>query len=373
MTDKIHFEEKLGKGFGILDETNFTQEFERIEDKLDDMNTDLRNITSVSLDYFNSLTTSSFAGCKFNDEYSKDNILEPWLANKSKHNTTWKILKTGKYGNYKRQGSENASSYLERIYSVAGICDENPSSCCLDNDCGLTKDQSCNKGDDCVYMTSCADLTNAITSVAFTGFLKSYDLEREMAADLGIECPLKLSDSTSLSCPTKDFALLGSQKSLMKVIDDYDSKITDTVSDLLNIRTTSVGSAMKHINTFLCSLDLSFVVTRYDQVKEEVCGTMLGGVTQINFSLWLLAFFLEVTALLACMLSTRLRGSSKADALAEYDQYDDPEHDNYDDHVSRRTSGRSSWRSRNDSFRTSGRSSGRFSWRSRNDSMLSVT
>ena len=62
-----------------------------------------------------------------------------------------------------------------------------------------------------------------------------------------------------------------------------------------------------------------------------------------------------------------------AAVTAEYDQYDDPEHDNYDDHVSRRTSGRSSWRSRNDSFRTSGRSSGRFSWRSRNDSMLSVT
>ena len=61
-------------------------------------------------------------------------------------------------------------------------------------------------------------------------------------------------------------------------------------------------------------MNISFVADGYNQDRDEVCETMLGGFSQINWGLWALGFFLELIALLANVLATRLRGYSKKEA-----------------------------------------------------------
>ena len=95
----------------------------------------------------------------------------------------------------------------------------------------------------------------------------------------------------------------------------YGKNITNTAESLVNIATTSVGEAMTQVQNFLCNMNVSFVAGRYSQVRDEVCGTMLGGFAQINFSLWILAIFLEMNAILINTLATRLRGISKREAM----------------------------------------------------------
>ena len=136
-----------------------------------------------------------------------------------------------------------------------------------------------------------------------------------MTADLGVECPTKLSDSSSLTCPTKEFVDLGNNKTLVGFVEAYGSNITNTADSLLSIATTSVGDSMEQVQEFLCNMNVSFVEGRYNQVRDEVCGTMLGGFAQINFSLFVLAIILEINAVLANMLAIRLRGISKREAI----------------------------------------------------------
>ncbi len=95
----------------------------------------------------------------------------------------------------------------------------------------------------------------------------------------------------------------------------YGRNITNTAESLVNIATTSVGEAMTQVQNFLCNMNVSFVAGRYSQVRDEICGTMLGGFAQINFSLWILAIFLETNAILINILSTRLRGISRREAM----------------------------------------------------------
>ena len=66
-------------------------------------------------------------------------------------------------------------------------------------------------------------------------------------------------------------------------------------------------------------MNITFVATGYEQVRDEVCETMLGGFTQINFGLWALGLWLEVIALLGVVLATRLRGDSRYEASERFD------------------------------------------------------
>lgn len=315
VTDKIDFEEKLDEGLKVLDGVNITEQFETVTKPLEDIQGTVGTLSSMTLDIFNDLTNVSLPICNFTDIYSKDNILKPWLANKDKDKTDWKILDGGDNGDYARKGGENATAYIKRIYNVVGVCKKDSSSCCLDDACSRKKDDSCNKGDDCILPDKCVEISEAITGKAYNGYLEAFDTEQKMSADLGVECPSELSDSTPLSCPTSEFEDMGHNKTLLSLVKAYSSNITDTATDLVGIATTSVGDAMVQVQKFLCNMNVSFIATRYGQVRNEVCGTMLGGFAQINFSLWMLAIFLEIIAILASVLSTRLRGISKREAM----------------------------------------------------------
>ena len=301
----------------VLENVNITESFQMVVGPLEDIQDNAANIGTKALNHFNKLTTTSYLGCEFSDEYTKDNILQPWEANKSKQNTTWKILTTGEVGDYKRQGQENATQYFERVYNVAGICSANTTSCCLGNNCSRNKEDSCNKGENCIFSSNCKLTSKNIVDEGFPGYLGAFDTEMKLSADLGVICPTKLSDSSPLSCPTKDFVNLNNNinKTLIGLVVEYRSNITQTETDLVNITTNSVGEAMVEIKKFLCNMNLSFIAGRYRQVQSQVCGKMLGGFAQINFALWMLAILLEINAILACILSTRLRGMSKREAF----------------------------------------------------------
>ena len=58
-------------------------------------------------------------------------------------------------------------------------------------------------------------------------------------------------------------------------------------------------------------MNVSFVERRYDEVKNDICGTMFGGIAQVNWALWLLGISLEIVAILSNILSVRLRGLSE--------------------------------------------------------------
>ena len=55
-------------------------------------------------------------------------------------------------------------------------------------------------------------------------------------------------------------------------------------------------------------MNVSFVERRYDEVKNDICGILFGGVAQITWALWLLGLSLELVAILAHLLVVRLRG-----------------------------------------------------------------
>jgi len=57
-----------------------------------------------------------------------------------------------------------------------------------------------------------------------------------------------------------------------------------------------------------------YVGKRYYNVRDELCGTMLGGFAQVNWALWVVGIFLESIAMLAYLLSKRLNGLNKKEA-----------------------------------------------------------
>lgn len=117
------------------------------------------------------------------------------------------------------------------------------------------------------------------------------------------------------TCPTTEFREIGQNRTLVGLIKAYGKNITKTSNSLVNITTTSVGGAMDEVHNFLCSMNTSlYVGRRYYSVRDEVCGTMLGGFAQVNWALWILGIFLELIAILANLLSKRLRGMSKKEA-----------------------------------------------------------
>eukprot|EP00957_Ditylum_brightwellii_P056145 4256532-Ditylum_brightwellii.AAC.1 len=98
---------------------------------------------------------------------------------------------------------------------------------------------------------------------------------------------------------------MGNDITLVALVTAYRANITGTADDLVDVASTSVGSAMDE--------------RRYDQIRNDVCMTMFGGLTQVNWALWVLALFLQATAILANVLSTRLQGVSSEQAQLDFD------------------------------------------------------
>ena len=131
-----------------------------------------------------------------------------------------------------------------------------------------------------------------------------------MSADLGVLCPTDLDDT----CPTQAFSSQYANVTLVGLLDDYKGKIIGTKDNLVILSQTSVGDVMIEVEDFLCSMNVSFVERRYDEVKNDICGILFGGVAQITWALWLLGLSLELVAILAHLLVVRLRGLSENEA-----------------------------------------------------------
>lgn len=317
VSDKVDFQAKLDQSLSILSDTNVTEQFSAVISPLEEVQHYVESITTTALDVLNQGTNINSASCPFNDVYTKDTILEPWTLHLLSDQTDWIVKETGTVASYDRDmdvgGSglpETPFQYMDRIYDAAGQCFQS-TSCCLNNVCGLNPGETCNGGTDCVY--PCEQLSTLI-NVGYVGYMQAYDMENKMSSDLGVVCP----NVNGITCPTLDFQTLGHSYTLLGLISDYEQNVTGTTDDLIQLGYTSVGDTMDEIKDFLCNMNVSFVERRYDQVvKEDICEMMFGGIAQIHWGLWILAFFLQLNAVLCNMLSTRFRGLTRKQAKME--------------------------------------------------------
>jgi len=161
------------------------------------------------------------------------------------------------------------------------------------------------------FIQSKIDKLSAVFEVGYDDLLNSSVTGSEMAADLGVRCPIV--DGSMIECPTKRFHDIGHVKTINALVEDYKYNITGTTETLVDISTTAIGEAPEEVQKLLCNMNVSFVADRYYQIRDEVCGPMFGGFAQVSWALWLLGLFLEVAAVLASVLSIRLRGQSRSE------------------------------------------------------------
>jgi hypothetical protein len=76
---------------------------------------------------------------------------------------------------------------------------------------------------------------------------------------------------------------------------------------------------MYEVEDFLCNMNVTFVNVRYDELKDDVCGKMFGGLAQIDVAFWVLGVTLEIVAILCSILSIRLRRTYDKDELDAMD------------------------------------------------------
>ncbi len=312
MTEKVNFQQKLDEGLERLDTINVSQSFQIVLGPLSDIHSILGSVSDSALSAINQVTSSNEFPCPFTDVYTKETIMEPWELNSPTAVTPYVIRDN--FGNpisYTRMASETAESYLGRIYNKAGVCSAE-SSCCiafdpLDPTCESEVYDDCDLGDNCVY--PCENLKLGIVE-GYKAFAMLYNKERRMNADLGVVCPADFDDS----CPTAEFKATYANTTLVGLIENYKVKIIGTKNSLVSLASTSVGGAMAEVEDFLCNMNVSFVERRYDEVKDDICIQLYGGVAQINWALWMLGISLEVIAILAHVLVVRLRGVSDKEA-----------------------------------------------------------
>lgn len=308
MTDKLDWQAKFEEGLAVIDDVNVTDIFaNQVLSPLDRIQEGIDMITVTGLGLINQGTTFNNDVCPFDDEYTKGDIMEPWLANTEKITTAWITKATGTNADYSRIGDESGSEYMARIYGdVAGVCSASDN-CCFEGTCvGLAAGAVCNGGTNCQY--PCAELGVLITT-SYTTYLDLNDMESGMTADLGLECP-----SEYTSCPTAEFMAAGNDETLVELLLAYEANITSTADSLVNLATTSVGDVMDEVQDLMCNMNVSFVKRRYDKIETEFCGRMLGGFAQVTWALWAIAVFLEIAAITANILSVRLHGTKTTDA-----------------------------------------------------------
>jgi hypothetical protein len=234
-------------------------------------------------------------------------MTEPWSANVNKSVTSWYVKSSGNQEPYSRIGDETASDYFQRIYSVAGSCTENSTDCCLNEQCFIGEESLCNSGSACAFDDYCQFSSTTIKDLAIEFLQFRYD-SQNLGSDLGIYCQ-------STDCLTEEYQNAGFNESLIDMISSYGERIDETATSLVNLTSTSIGQVITQVEKLLCK-DISFVVDGYQNVRDEVCTSMLGGFSQINWGLWMLAILLEFVALLLIVLSTRLRGMTRYEANA---------------------------------------------------------
>jgi len=313
--------QKLDEGLQQIESVNVTEKFQLVLEPLSDIQSLLGSISETSLSVLNQATASNEDLCPFTDIYTKETILSPWDLDRPTDNTEYKIRGNGgSTTSYGRMGMEDGESYLGRIYSITGLCSD-PSDCCIGSStipCQSSTYADCDYGANCAY--PCEILKAGIIE-GYKTVLQLYEIELAMTADLGISCPVGLAGFDD-TCPTQDFQAQYANLTLIGLLEDYKGKIIGTKDSLANLASTSVGDTMLEVEDFLCNMNVSFVERRYDEVKNDICGTLFGGVAQINWALWLLGISLEVVAVLAHVLTVRLRGLSEKEAAFTMLDYD---------------------------------------------------
>ena len=282
---------------------------------LADIQSVMGSISEAALSALNEATSVDEFPCPFADMYTKDEVLSPWDLSRPTDETPYAIRNNaGNHTSYNRLASETTESYFNRIYNKAGICSAQ-SSCCIAQQPQLGTCESevyddCDLGDNCAY--PCENIKLGIVE-GYKLFAQLYEKEQRMTADLGVLCPVDV----GITCPTIEFKTVYANSTLVGAIGDYKVKITGTRESLVNLASTSVGDTIIEVEDFLCNMNVSFIERRYDEVKNDVCGTLFGGVAQIFLGLLMLGLSLEVVALLAHILAVRLRGLSEKEAALD--------------------------------------------------------
>ncbi|KAL3781578.1 hypothetical protein HJC23_007098 [Cyclotella cryptica] len=314
LTDKVDFQKKLDDGISQIEEINVTANFDRVLDPLSEIQSMLGTISGKTLSILNQVTSSDEFPCAFGDvEYTKESVLFPWSASRPTENTSYVIRDNfGGPTSYDRLGLESAEDYMSRIYNIAGIC-STPSDCCIYQNpmttCESEKYASCDFGDGCVY--PCSSVRTAIAQ-GYNTFLQLYEKELKVTADLGVYCPTTGYNGT---CPTAEFKSQHSNLTLVRSIQDYKVKILAMKESMLQLASTSVGDTMYEVEDFLCNMNVSFVNVRYDELNDDVCGKLFGGLAQIDGAFWVLGVTLEIVATICYILSIRLKRSYDKDNL----------------------------------------------------------
>lgn len=313
MTEKVNFQNELDEGIQKISNVNVSEEFLFVLEPLSDIQLMVYSLSDNALSMFNEATSSNLIFCPFNDTYTEATILSPWENWDPERNATPYVIRDnfGDPTTYSRVGAEESDAYLGRIYNKAGVCSQS-SSCCIQGStlplsCESDVYDDCDFGENCEY--PCEDLKTGIVE-GFQKFVQLRHKELMMTADLGMTCPV----GDGISCPTHEFRTRYSNFTLVSLLDDYEKKMIETQDSLVNLASTSVGEVMIEVEDFLCKMNASFVERRYDEVKYDVCGTLFGGVVQINWSLWFLGICLEVVAIMAHILTIRLQDFSDEDA-----------------------------------------------------------
>jgi len=303
LTDRIDFEDKLNDGLSQIESVNFTEQFDLVLSPLKDIQTSVvDNVKAASFLTLSSIVEVGIPGvCEFSYPWVEDDFLEPW--NRPSAMTSWSLNTTGLPASEERVSNETPEEYINRLYSIAGTCDSSTGDCCLNEDCTRQINDLCNNGANCMREAVC----EASSLVVRMSFAKWHDANR-MSANLGAVCP------SDLTCPTAEFQSRGNEETVVGLVSSYGDNITETAGNLINIANTTVGDAMEQVRIFLCNMNITFVANGYNQVQNEICGTMLGGFSQINFGFWALGIWLQGIAILSNMLATRLRGYSKREA-----------------------------------------------------------
>lgn len=268
----------------------------------------LGSISDTSLEILNTATTSNEFPCAFNDVgYTKEDILFPWSVNRSTPETPYIIRDNlGDPTSYGRLVSDlSGQDYFLRVYNIAGICTAS-SDCCINENpipptCQSAQYASCDFGANCAY--PCEGVLTAM-SQGYSIFRQLYDTELKMTADLGVECP---NGSYGGTCPTAQFKSQYSNMTLVGSIEQYRGKISVTKDSLVSLASTSVGDTMIEVEDFLCSMNISFVESRYEELKVDVCESLFGGASQIDIAFFMLGVSLEALAITCAILAVRLK------------------------------------------------------------------
>ncbi|GMH75180.1 hypothetical protein TL16_g06676 [Triparma laevis f. inornata] len=216
--------------------------------------------------------------------------------------------------NVARAGSETGVQYMARVFQdTAGICGG--------DFCGAASlGDPCNTGADCSFL--CTTIEDTIQTV-WAEIVDARALVGDMLIDLGVEyfddsgsepvfCPSGTSTPT-LTCPTAAFQTAGNARTVKQELYNFQANITATTNDIVNIANSAVGDIMDQVTIFLCNMECGFVADLYNNVHNDLCGTLLGGVLQISAGFWFLALFMFLNSALGALLVVRMRGISKAD------------------------------------------------------------